>query len=211
MLQRDTILKTAFYFRTRKEFESVQEHVKDINAKYCERVFYRTQILHVYTRYLSTTWMLTIPLAKPGRKKYLGIVEGNNHKLQKHGIKPKRFLQHLGVELVPTETKQSKYDGPKTTYATTLKTYDELKTITSVFNKRFGHGNWRIQGPKRLQNLLRKISPQPDTPTSPFIIRFDGAWPRELAKYPNGVPVTFIANEADADIPKLLFKAVLKG
>jgi len=210
-------LKTAFYFRTRTEFNTVREYVNKLNAEFNTKSKWRAKdTILVYSRYTSngpnSTWAKSIPASVPGDKKYIGVIQGNKHKLRKLGIYPERFLPHLGVELVSTKSQKPSYSGEQTTYQTHLRAYDEFKTITSVFNKRFGHGNWRIQGPKQLQDILRKISPRPEQVGSPFIIFLDQD-DRDglLAKYPGGVPVTFIANEADADIPKLLFKVVLKG
>lgn len=217
VLQRETILKTAFYFRTRTEFWTVAEYVQKLNSEANEGNKWRSkEVVKVYTRYKNeesrSTWTKSIPLEVSGDKKYIGVVQGNKYKLRKLGIYPDRFLTHLGLELVHNAPNKAKYTGEKTLYATTLRSHNEFKTVTSVFDKRFGQGNWRIQGPKRLQDILRKIEPRPEQVSSPFIILFDQDDRNGmLAKYPGGVPVTFIANEANADIAKLLFKVILKG
>lgn len=191
--------------------------MQKLNAEANEGNKWRSkEVVKVYTRYKNeesrSTWTKSIPLEVSGDKKYIGVVQGNKYKLRKLGIYPDRFLTHLGLELVHNAPNKAKYTGEKTLYATTLRSHNEFKTVTSVFDKRFGQGNWRIQGPKRLQDILRKIEPRPEQVSSPFIILFDQD-DRDgmLAKYPGGVPVTFIANEANADIAKLLFKVILKG
>lgn len=214
MLQRETILKTAFYYRTREEYEKVVKFVQELNEE--KRTTHspnKWPIVRVHSRYISTNAVSTnqIPKSVPGKKKYIGVITGNNYVLKKHGVYPDRFLQFLGIELVTNDTNTQKYDGEKTTYPATLRTHNEFKTVTSVFNKRFGHGNWRIQGPKQLQDILRKIEPT-QAAAGQFVMLFDDTLVTKYKdKYPGGVPVTFIANEANADIAKLLFKVVLKG
>lgn len=175
--------------------------------------FYNKHLLRVHTRYLTDNqnWNSKIPKARVGDKKYIGIIHGNKHLMEICDVHPEEFLKLFGRELVPRHSGTAKYNGEKTTYQTILKTHSEFRTITSVFNKRYGHGNWRFIAPKRLQYILQQIEPVPNT-TSSLTFTF-GTSDRNfyLKKYPGGVNITIVVNAPDADIAKQLFKVVLKG
>jgi len=172
-----------------------------------------TTLLRIHTRYLSgdklvvPVWDNKVPKERIGEKLYVGVISGNKHLLKRCGVYPERFLVKLGVTLIPKIPGVSKYDGEKTTHPISLKTHHEFKTITSVFNKRYGHGNWRFQCPKQLQRKLKLIEPK-DTNMFSFG-DFEADALKE--KYPAGIPVTLIVHEPNANIPKQLFKVVLKG
>jgi hypothetical protein len=155
---------------------------------------------------------MKVPKERVGEKKYIGIIVGNKHRMKVCNVQPTEFLQTAGLELVPHVDGKTKYDGEKSSHPTIIRTHAEFKTITSVFNKRYGHGNWRIVGPRGLQNILKKIEPQPNTVSSPFTFQFnDFDTDQYLERYPGGVPVTIVVNEPNANISKQLFKVVLKG
>jgi len=155
---------------------------------------------------------MKVPKERVGEKKYIGIIVGNKHRMKICHVQPTDFLQAAGLELVPNVDGETKYDGEKSTHPTILRTHAEFKTITSVFNKRYGHGNWRMVAPRGLQNILKKIEPLPNQVAPPFTFVFND-FDREqyMERYPGGVPVTIVVNEPNANISKQLFKVVLKG
>jgi len=208
-------LKIGFYFRTRNEYCEVFNYVRALNDETRKIPKFRNKfLLRVHTRYLADdqNWDSKIPKERKGKKKYIGIIHGNKHLMKMCDVHPEEFLKALGLELVPKVAGKSKYVGEKTTHPMILKTHKEFKTITSVFNKRYGHGCWRIQGPKKLQHILRQIEPLQHVATNQFTFSFgDHEKDMYMKKYPEGVPVTIIVNESDADVAKQLFKVVLKG
>lgn len=208
-------MKIGFYFRTRNEYCEVFDYVQALNAETRKHPKFRnTFLLRIHTRYLADdqNWDSKIPKERVGNKKYLGIIHGNKYLMNLCDVQPEEFLKTIGREVVKREAGTAKYDGEKTLHKTILRTPKELKTITSVFNKRYGHGCWRIQGPKKLQHILKTIEPKPNTISSPWAFSF-GDEERDLLikRYPGGVHVTLIVNEPNAEIDKQLFKAVLKG
>ncbi len=216
MLWEGPILKIPFYYRTRNEFCKVFDYVEAVNAELRKSSKFRNRrLLSIYTRYLSNdnkTWDMKIPKERVGEKKYIGIVVGNKHRMKMCNICPSEFVESSGLELVPNVDGETKYDGEKTTHPVMLKTHSEFKTITSVFNKRYGHGSWRIVGPKKLQHILRQIEPKPDVMPGGFTFNFgDTEQDMYVERYPGGVPVTIVVNEPQANITKQLFKVVLKG
>jgi len=194
----------------------VFDYVQALNAETKKNPKFRNKfLLRIHTRYLADdqNWDTKIPKERVGNKKYIGIIYGNKFLMNLCDVQPEEFLKTLGRELVWRGAGDPKYDGEKTVHPTILRTHKEFRTITSVFNKRFGHGNWRIIGPKKLQHVLKTIEPTPNTlPANPFTFDF-GDTERDLymGRYPGGVPVKIVVNEPDVDIPKQLFKAVLKG
>ena len=155
---------------------------------------------------------MKVPKERVSEKRYLGIIVGNKHQMKICDVNPIEFLEGIGLELVPNVDGKTKYIGEKSMHPTILRTHAEFKTITSVFNKRYGHGEWRIVGPKGLQNILKKIEPQPNQVAAPFTFVFNDFDRDEyLLKYPGGVQVTIVVNEPQANISKQLFKVVLKG
>lgn len=214
LLQEETILKIPFYYRTRNEYREVQTYVDELNTEKQNMPRLRNKILlRMHTRYQSINksharvWDNKVPASKPGKKKYIGVLAGNCHLMKICNVQAEEFLQKLGLEIVPKIAGVSKFDGCKTTHPVIIKTHQEFRTITSVFNKRYGHGNWRIQGPKKLQHKLKQVEPRPGN------VFYLGDWERDqlLERYPNGIPVTLIVKEPNANIPKQLFKVVLKG
>jgi len=204
-------LKIGFYFRTRKEYCEVFDYIQALNTETRKIPKFRNKyLLRVHTRYLADNqnWDSKIPKERVGKKKYIGIIHGNKHLMELCDVRPEEFLKAFGRELVPKEAGVSKYNGEKTRHQTILRTHGEFKTITSVFNKRYGHGNWRIIGPKKLQHVLQKIG-EPNTSNLVIFTDYDRDY--YVKKYPGGVSVTIIVNEPDADVAKQLFKAVLKG
>lgn len=209
-------MKIPFYYRTRNEFCEVCDYVKLVNAELQKTPKFRNKtLLQAYTRYFTNennTWDMKVPKERVGEKRYLGIIVGNKYQMKVCDVNPIEFLEGIGLELVPNVDGKTKYIGEKTTHPTILRTHAEFKTITSVFNKRYGHGGWRIMGPRGLQNILQKIEPKPNTVAAPFTFTFnDFDTDMYEARYPGGVPVTIVVNESNANIPKQLFKAVLKG
>lgn len=209
MLQGKIILKTIFFYRTRNEYDEVFEYVKALNKEKQELPRFGHKILlRIYTRYHSKNmqtnrwvWSSNVPIRRAGTKKYIGMIIGNAHELKISDIHPEEFLQTMSLEIVSKIDSVSKYSGVQTTYPMNIKTYQEFKTITSVFNKRYGHGNWRIQGPKKLQSKLKHLA-----------LELTTIYKHELqTKYPNGIPVILIVNEVNANISKQLFKVTLKG
>lgn len=207
-------MKFAFYYRTRNEYHEVQNYVDKLNAEMEEnhRIRNRT-LLRMHTRYQTKdkvdnwVWDSKVPKERVGTKKYIGIVLANCHLLKRCDVQPDKFLQELGREVVPKIAGVSKYDGTKSVHPVMIKTHRELRKISSVFNKRYGHGNWRFSGPKGLQEKLRQIEPRDGLSFTIGDFRRDML----LEKYPNGIPVKLVVYEKDANIPKQLFKVVLKG
>ncbi len=208
-------MKIGFYFRTRNEYVEVFDYIQALNTE-TRKIpkFHNKYLLRVHTRYLADeqNWDSKIPKARVGNKKYIGIIHGNKHLMKMCDVQPEEFLTAFGRELVPHEAGVSKYDGEKTRHETILKSHSEFKTVTSVFNKRYGHGNWRIIGPKKLQHILQKIEPvQIGRPNQFTFVFADSDEDYYRKRYPGGVNVTIVVNEPNADVAKQLFKAVLEG
>lgn len=206
-------MKFAFFYKTRKEYHRVFEYVQAINKEKKESPKLRNrELLKIHTRYLSTKnnkWETSVPIRRKGEKKYLGVVIGNKRLLKRFGVYPERFMEYAGIELVPKNSNVPNHIDERTTHKMTITSYQEFKTITSVFNKRYGHGAWKIRGPAKLQHTLKEL----DNQKSEDITNFFSIFSSEdlVRKYPNGIPVTLVVNEPEANITKQLFKVVLKG
>ncbi len=93
-----------------------------------------------------------------------------------------------------------KYQGETSSDYAYIKGYEQFKKLVSVFNKRFGHGNWRISGPKKLQEKLKFI----DDTNAKY-----GEAERLRKVHPDGIKVNIVVNEPDIEGKKYIFKVVL--
>lgn len=201
--------KTAFYFKTVDEFNKVFHFIQEINTETKKKYnmnHYHT-VIRVYSRYVSDPSLrqeahsssTVVPKRIPSKKKYVGVISDNKHLILRAGIDPKEILKKLNIELVGHDPGTPKYVGEKTSMSTYIKNYKQFRKIVSIFNKRFGHGNWRIQGPKKLQKKLLANEKE-----SNFF-----AQPDNSKKDYKGIKVTIVVNEPNAAIDKLLFKIAL--
>lgn len=213
-------MKIAFYFRTTKEYSDIQALISEVNKKVTAKGGWseRMNTLHVATKYEKSSFAgqarqqtVKIPKTKPTKKKYLGVIRGNKHVLDKVEIDLFAILEKNSVELAPTEDGPRKYDGEQSTAEFYLTGLTQFRTLVSVFDKRFGQSNWRVNGPKYLQKVLKNYelaSEQSNNPNNIFTII--NAPDHFKDKYPDGVKVTIIVNEPNANIEKHLFKVKLK-
>ncbi len=199
--------KTAFYFKTRDEFSKVFFFVNELDIRIKKKYDKHRTAIRVYSRYATLSGEdakpnASIPKKIPTKKKYIGIISGNKHLMIRAGINFEDILKELNVELVGRDAGTPKYTGEKSSQSTHIKNYKQFRKLVSVFNKRFGHGNWRIQGPKKLQEKLRRQEGiAQGFPINPFV--------DEPKKNNKGIKVTIVANEPNANIKKLLFKIAL--
>jgi len=196
--------KTAFYFKTQEEYHRVFLFVEELNKNARERLKIRGSIITALSRYVgdprADNVPTSVPYNKPTKKKYIGVLEGNKHNMRRADIDPVEVLKKLGVERIQHSDSLPKYQDETSSDYAHIKGYEQFKKLVSVFNKRFGHGNWRIHGPKKLQEKLK------------FMDDINAKWGEadRLRKiYPDGIKVKIVVNEPDIEVKKYIFKVVL--
>jgi len=207
-------MKISFYFRTKDEYGNVQSMVRETNSAVSKTHGWGQQepTLFVESKHMGISgkkFNTKVPKSKPSNKKYIAIIRGNKHVLDKNGIDVYAMLDKLDIDIVSKMPSPPKYSGEQTKCKFNLTGLTQFRTLTSVFNKRFGHGNWRVNGPKYLQKVLKNYEDSGDKNilTSGVVANAPSFYKK---KYPNGVEVTLIVNEPDANIEKHLFKVKLK-
>lgn len=208
-------MKLSFYFKTQEEYGRVSESVREFNALLSSKRRWnstgdaiRLTSKHGARDKGKMKWFINIPKTKPTKKKYMGVIEANKHLLDEHNIEPRESLEKLKIELVPTVSNPPKYTGEQTRKKFVLTGLTQFRVLTSIFNKRYGNGNWKIRGPKHLQKILKNYEETIEKKTNPNVLTFATDYYSD--KYPDGIPVTLVVNEPDANIEKQLFKMKLK-
>lgn len=198
--------KTAFYFRTRKEFEDIYLHIESIAQSAKNDFKFRNHILRVKSRYLGdpkadvNPKTLFIPYNKPTKKKYIGVVVGNKHQMKRADINPVEILNGAGLQVVSHSDNEPKYKGEQSSAKLHLKNYEQFKKLVSMFNKRFGHGEWGIHGPRKLQKKLKLMTDETNS---------WGEGHRLRGTYSKGIPVKIVINKSGIDVKKYIFKLLL--
>lgn len=208
-------MKISFYYKTQEEFHRADKMVKEANALLSSKRQWRsdTNAIQLTTRHGARkmggmAWLINIPKTKKTDKKYLGVIHANKHLLDEHKIDFSESLKEAELELAPTLSEPPKYTGEKTRKELVLTGLTQFKVLTSIFNKRYGYGNWNIRGPKHLQKILKNYEETVERSNNPNALTFSSDYFSN--KYPDGVPVTLVVNEPDANIEKQLFKMKLK-
>lgn len=199
-------MKTSFYYRTIDEFSAAQLLIHDTNKMIMDRKHIRFSPISLSTKYINGEFRsnVNIPKHKPGKKKYLAVAHANKSLLDSINVNLPGILMKNGFELAPRVNSEPKHVYKKTTKNIKLQSHTELMAIASVFNKAFGHGNWRIRGPKHMKKILNNIELSKESNA----ISFGNSWYEN--QYPTGVAVKIVVNQKDADIDKYLFKVKLK-
>ena len=196
--------KTAFYFKTQEEYHRVFLFVDELNKNAKKRLKIRGLIITAKSRYVGDPRADNNPTSVPynisTKKKYIGILDGNKHNMERAGIDPVAVLKKFDVERVQHSDSLPRYQGETSSDYAHIKGYEQFKKLVSVFNKRFGHGNWRINGPKKLQEKLKLI----DGAKSMW-----GEGDRLRKIYPTGIKIKIVVNEPDIEVKKYIFKVVL--
>ncbi len=196
--------KTAFYFKTQKEFHRVFLFVDELNIAAKKRMKIRGIIIGAKSRYVgdprADSNPTFVPYKVPTKKKYIGILVGNKHNMKRADIDPVDILKKLGMKRVQHSDSLPKYQGETSSGHMHIKGHEQFKKLVSVFNKRFGHGNWRIQGPKKLQEKLKLM----DDDNNRW-----GEGERLRKVYPKGIKVKLVVNEPDIDVKKYIFTVAL--
>lgn len=206
-------MNISFYYRTQEDYLRVGTWVKEINVLLSSKRRWSSNIdvIRLSSRHIDKSgakWLTKIPKSKPADKKYLGIVHANKHLMDKNKIEIREALEKMKIELAPTLPKPQKYTGEQSRKGFILTGLTQFKVLTSIFNKRYGHGNWSVKGPKHLQKILKNYEETIETQNNPNALTFASDY--YSSKYPNGIPVTLVVNEPDANIEKQLFKMKLK-
>lgn len=213
-------MKTAFYFRTREEYEKIHKYILNLDSElrpedsktYDSILHIRyTPCIQVYSPHIimrqNKAYSLSqIPKSVPGKKKYIGIVKGRKKYLKKMGIDPRAFLTELGVEVIDNTPQKSKKRPNKDITKTriNLTSHQHYRTTISLLNKKFGHGGWRLIAPKKFQNTLHAIDFLRENPDYPIgLMEIDPI-------HTEYIPVTIVVNEPNVDLGPLLFKLKLK-
>ena len=205
-------MKISFNFRTQNEYTRVTDLVRELNAETRSvRRWDTNNALSVTSKHANHLKFNTnIPKSRAGDKVYVGVIHGNKHILDKADIDIYKKLNEIDVELVPKTPSTPKYTGETTVCKFKLTGFTQFRTLTSVFNKKFGYGNWKIKGEgvSNLQKVLKNYESYNDN--SGNIVTLGNAPSFYRKKYPDGVEVTITVNEPDANIEKHLFKVKLK-
>lgn len=197
-------MKTAFYFKTREEFAKVWYLAEKLNAELYAKYKFRCHTFSVRSQYLGDPKKdradSHIPKRVPTKKKFIGIIEGNKHQMKRSGADPVAMLEELNLSRVQHSDNSPKYTGPKSEYNTRIKSGTQLRMLASMFDKQFGVGTWRIQGPKKL--LTKANAMEKETKDWG-----DGHMWRQ--KYPKGIPIKLVVHKEGVDIKKYIFKLAL--
>ena len=196
--------KTAFYYRTQKEFGELYVLVQQMDADARKMYNFRGTTVIVKSRYLGDPKADTmptpfIPYSVPGKKKFIGTIIGNVHKMRRADIDPVKVLEEFGLPRVQHSDSHPKYKGKTSEQKTRLKNYKQFLTLVSMFDTEFGSGNWNIQGPKRLQNSLKEMDSEKDW----------GEGARLKLQYPKGIPVNIVVKKPAVEVGKYIFKLAL--
>lgn len=196
--------KTAFYFKTEVEFYRVFLFVEGLNLAARKKMKIRGAVIAAKSRYAGDPRAdrnpSFVPYKIPTKKKYIGVLTGNKHNMERAGIDPVAVLEELKIERVQHSDSLPKYQGQTSSAQAHIRGHEQFKKLVSVFNKRFGHGNWRLQGPKKIQEKLRLMDDS------------DAQWgegERLRRIYPNGIKVKLVVNEPEVDVKKYIFKVAL--
>jgi hypothetical protein len=209
-------MKLSFYFKTQEEYERASTIVSEANTFLKAKQHWKSDVnvIRLSSRHGNRktrnqmSWLTNIPKSKPTDKKYIGVIHANKHLLDGQNIKLQESLEKLKIELVPTLPNPQKYTGEQTRKKFVLTGLSQFRVLTSIFNKRYGHGNWKIRGPKHLQKILKNYEETVEKQKNPNVMTFTTDYYSD--KYPDGIPVTLVVNEPDANIEKQLFKMKLK-
>jgi hypothetical protein len=205
-------MKISFNFRTQNEYKRATDLVREINiATRIVRRWDTSDTLSVTSKHVdgsNSKFNTNIPKSRSGDKQYVGVIRGNKHLLDKAEIDIYKKLNELDIELVPKIASSPKYTGETSSCKFKLTGFTQFRTLTSVFNTKFGYGNWKIKGEgvKNLQKVLKNYEKYDDGRT----VVIGNAPSFYKKKYPDGVEVTITVNEPDANIEKHLFKVKLK-
>lgn len=201
-------MKISFYFTTQDEYKRVKDLIQEIRTDVLKLRRWDSGVINVTSKHIETNskFNTNIPKSRPGNKKYIGVVRGNKHTLDEAGIDIYDMLNKIDTNLVPKLLSTPKYDGETSSCKFKLTGFTQFRTLSSVFNARFGHGNWHVKGPKKLQRVLKNYEANADK----NMLTIGNAPSFFKKKHPDGVEVTIIVNEPDANIEKHLFKVKLK-
>ena len=202
-------MKISFYFTTQNEYNQVKDLVREIASGFTRQYRWSNDnLFNVTSKHVETsgTFNTNIPKSKSGNKKYIGVIRGNKHTLDEAEIDIYDLLKKIDVQLVPKLPSIPKYDGETSSCTFKLTGFTQFRTLSSVFNARFWHGNWQIKGPNKLQRVLKNYEEHDND----NVLTIGNAPNFYQKKYPGGIEVTIIVNEPDANIEKHLFKVKLK-
>lgn len=197
-------MKTSFYYRTREDFAKVWYVVERLNKELQEKYKFRSSTLSVRSQYLGDPKKdrseSHIPSRIPTKKKFIGVIVGNKHQMKRSGADPVTILESLNLPRVQHSDSHPKYTGKTSKVNTHIKSGTQLRALASMFDKQFGVGTWRIQGPKKLLSKAKAMEEQ----TKDW-----GEGQRLRRAYPNGIPVTLVVHKPDIDVRKYIFKLAL--
>lgn len=204
-------MKISFYYKTKEEYTRTKDLVREINGAAKSRQWGSSNTVSITTKHMDSngTFNTNIPKSRAANKKYIGVIRGNKHVLDENGIDVHAMLNKIDIDTVSKIPSPVKYDGETTSCEFKLTGFTQFRTLTSVFNKRFGCGNWNVKGPKSLQKVLKNYEGSEEKSNTVTLgVGNAGSYYRK--KYPKGVEVILTVNEPDANIEKHLFKVKLK-
>jgi len=198
-------MKTAFYFRTQKEFNDMWEAVEKVDHEARTKYNFGGKIVRVKSRYLGNPKAdrkenIFIPYREPSKKKYIGVIVGNKHQLNRADIDPVEIIKEQGLERVQHADNEATYRGELSKCATHLTTHTQLSLLVSMLDTQFGSGNWGIHGPKRLNKKLLEMEKCKNDYGEGFMLK---------RQFPKGIPVEIVVKKEDVDVGKYIFKLAL--
>lgn len=156
-----------------------------------------------------------IPLSKPGRKKYQAVIVYVRGYEDVIGYSVFDKLKEIGIELVDPRPKPPRTpEDEMTTVPLTLKTYNHLKKVASILDKKYGPGQWRIRGGGKQRDgvgtrlkVIEALRAELNSPGGPADYwEFSES---ELEEARNGIRVTVCVRGKADGLEKDLFKATL--
>jgi len=128
--------KTAFYFKTQDEFHRVFYFANELNVAAKKRLNVRGVIIRAESRYVgdprADNKPTFVPRTTPTKKKYIGVLTGNKHNMNRANIDPVAILKELNVERVQHSDSLPKYQGETSSDHMHIKGYDQLNACVCI-------------------------------------------------------------------------------
>ena len=98
-------MKISFYFRTKDEYGNVQSMVRETNSAISKTRGWGHQdpTLFVESKHMGASgkkFNTKVPKSKPSDKKYIAVIRGNKHVLDKNGIDVYAMLDKIDIDTV---------------------------------------------------------------------------------------------------------------
>lgn len=158
-----SVRKFSFYYRNQRQYEAVTAFARKLSDDVSNLTGGHSRIYDSSINLKSPQWSIDairdkMPKDKLGKKKYLGTLSVPERHFVSIPYDIEAKLVELGVELVSHQPNKPRYTADQLIRATIqIKTVPHFRKITSILNKKYGHGNWHFRNCKKILQKLRKM------------------------------------------------------